>query len=84
LTEQERLLLRIVHRGDPVELAMLDPMQRAARNVEEQAEFQRFFGEARSAANGGRIEDRAASRRTINDGAAKDGTDTDRTIENGR
>jgi len=49
LTEQERLLLRIVHRGDPVELAMLDPMQRAARNVEEQAEFQRFFGEARSA-----------------------------------
>lgn len=45
LTEQERLLLRIVHKGDPVEMAMLDPMVRAARNVEEQAEFQRFFGE---------------------------------------
>jgi hypothetical protein len=43
LTEQERLLLRIVHRGDPVELAMLDPMRRAARDVEEQTEFQRFF-----------------------------------------
>jgi hypothetical protein len=44
LTEQERLLLRIAHKGDPVELAMLDPMQRAARNADEQAEFQRFFG----------------------------------------
>jgi hypothetical protein len=49
LTEQERLLLRIVHKGDPVEMAMLDPMQRAARNVEERTEFQRFFGEATSA-----------------------------------
>jgi hypothetical protein len=48
LTEQERLLLRIVHKGDPVEMAMLDPMQRAARNVEEEAEFLRFFGEATS------------------------------------
>jgi hypothetical protein len=43
LTEQERLLLRIAHRGDPVELAMLDPLRRAARDVEEQTEFQRFF-----------------------------------------
>jgi hypothetical protein len=43
LTEQERLLLRIAHRGDPVELAMLDPMRRAERDVEEQREFQRFF-----------------------------------------
>jgi hypothetical protein len=49
LTEQERLLLRIVHKGDPVEMAMLDPMVRAARNVEERTEFQRFFGEATSA-----------------------------------
>jgi hypothetical protein len=46
LTEQERLLLRIAHRGDPVELAMLDPTMRAARDVEEGAEFQRFFGSA--------------------------------------
>jgi hypothetical protein len=46
LTEQERLLLRVVHQGDPVELAMLDPVQRAARNAEEQTEFQRFFGAA--------------------------------------
>jgi hypothetical protein len=43
LTEQERLLLRIAHKGDPVELAMLDPLRRAARDVEEQTEFQRFF-----------------------------------------
>jgi hypothetical protein len=44
LTEQERLLLRIAHRGDPVELAMLDPMIRAARDAKEGAEFQQFFG----------------------------------------
>ncbi len=44
LTEQERLLLRIAHRGDRVELAMLDPMRRAERDAEEGAEFQRFFG----------------------------------------
>ena len=46
LTEQERLLLRIAHRGDPVEMAMLDPMVRATRDAEEQTEFQRFFGQA--------------------------------------
>jgi hypothetical protein len=43
LTEQERLLLRIAHRGDPVELAMLDPKMRAARDEEDKAEVQRFF-----------------------------------------
>jgi hypothetical protein len=44
LTEQERLLLRIAHKGDPVEMAVLDPMLRAARDAEAQAEFQSFFG----------------------------------------
>jgi hypothetical protein len=43
LTEQERLLLRLAHKGDPVELAMLDPAQRAARNQRERAEFLAFF-----------------------------------------
>ena len=43
LTEQERLLLRIAHRADPVELAMLDPMQRAARDAEEKADVKKFF-----------------------------------------
>jgi hypothetical protein len=43
LTEQERLLLKIAHRGDPVEMAMLDPKIRAAREREEEAEVQRFF-----------------------------------------
>jgi hypothetical protein len=43
LTEQERLLLRIAHKGDPVEMAMLDPKIRAAREREEEAEVQRFF-----------------------------------------
>jgi hypothetical protein len=44
LTEQERLLLKIAHKSDPVEIAMLDPRMRAARDAEEGAEFQRFFG----------------------------------------
>jgi hypothetical protein len=43
LTEQERLLLRIVHKDDPVEVAVLNPAWRAARDAEDQAEFQRFF-----------------------------------------
>jgi hypothetical protein len=43
LTEQERLLLRMVHRGEPVELAMLDPRLEAISDAEEKEEFQRFF-----------------------------------------
>jgi hypothetical protein len=43
LTEQERLLLRIVHRGDPVEVAMLNPQELAREEALEAAEFQRFF-----------------------------------------
>jgi hypothetical protein len=43
LTEQERLLLRIAHKADPVELAMLDPIQRAARDAEEKADVKKFF-----------------------------------------
>jgi hypothetical protein len=46
LTEQERLLLRLVHKDDPVELAMLDPKLRALQDSEDKAEFQRFFGQA--------------------------------------
>jgi hypothetical protein len=44
LTEQERLLLRIAHKGDPVEMAVLNPKLRAAQDEEEETEFQRFFG----------------------------------------
>ena len=43
LTEQERLLLRMVHRGEPVELAMLDPQMREMQDAKEKAEFQQFF-----------------------------------------
>jgi hypothetical protein len=43
LTEQERLLLRLAHRNDPVELAMLDPKLRELQDAQEKAEFQRFF-----------------------------------------
>ena len=43
LTEQEKLLLRIAHRGDPVEMAMLDPNQRSVQEMKEKAEYQSFF-----------------------------------------
>jgi len=43
LTEQERLLLLLVHSGGRQELAKLDPMLRSDREAEEAAEFQRFF-----------------------------------------
>jgi hypothetical protein len=46
LTEQERLLLRLVHKDDPVELAMLDPKLRDLQDSEDKAEFQRFFGQS--------------------------------------
>lgn len=45
LTQQERLLLRIARKVDPVEMAMLDPKVRALQDAEEKAEFQRFFGQ---------------------------------------
>ena len=43
LTEQEKLMLRIVRGGDPVELAELDPRVRAAQDAEQKAEFKDFF-----------------------------------------
>jgi hypothetical protein len=45
LTEQERLLLEVVRRGDPEELAMLEPEKRAARNEKEKADVEQFFHE---------------------------------------
>jgi hypothetical protein len=47
LTEQEKLLLRIAYKDDPVEVAALNPAVRAARYEEEKAEVQRFFKSAR-------------------------------------
>ena len=43
LTEQERLMLRLVHSGDRQELAKLGPMLLRDREAEETAEFLRFF-----------------------------------------
>ena len=45
LTEEERLLLRIAHMGDPEEIAMLDPDKRAKAEAEETSEFQSFFAQ---------------------------------------
>jgi hypothetical protein len=47
LTEQEKLLLRIAHKDDPLEVAALNPAVRATRYEEEKAEVQRFFESAR-------------------------------------
>jgi hypothetical protein len=43
LTKQERLLLRVVHTGDPEELAMLHEEMRAKKDAESKDEFQQFF-----------------------------------------
>ena len=43
LTEQEKLLLRIAHKGDPEELAMLNNEMRAKQEAEGKTEFQQFF-----------------------------------------
>ena len=46
VTNQERLLLRVVHQGDVVELAMLDAKTRARESQNSDTEFERFFGKA--------------------------------------
>ena len=43
LTEQERLLLQIAHRNDPVQVAMLDPVERGLTQARERAATTRFF-----------------------------------------
>ena len=43
LTDQEKLLLRVAHRGDPEELAMLNNEMRAKQEAQGKAEFQKFF-----------------------------------------
>jgi len=43
LTEQERLLLRLAHRGDPENMAILNPDVRAAQTAKATEQFQQFF-----------------------------------------
>jgi hypothetical protein len=43
LTEQERLLLRLAHRGDPEHMAILNPDVRAAQTAKATEQFQQFF-----------------------------------------
>jgi hypothetical protein len=43
LTAQEQLMLRIIRRGDPTQLAQLDPLQRQAALVRERAQVSKFF-----------------------------------------
>ncbi|MGA3136765.1 MAG: hypothetical protein ABSC88_12300 [Terracidiphilus sp.] len=42
LTNEEKLLLRVVHSGDPQLIAMLNPEIRAKQEAESEAEFQKF------------------------------------------
>jgi hypothetical protein len=42
LTQEEKLLLRVVHTGDSQLMAMLDPEERARQEAESKAEFQKF------------------------------------------
>jgi hypothetical protein len=42
LTEEEKLLLRAVHTGDPQVMAMLNPVIRAQQEAESEAEFRKF------------------------------------------
>ncbi len=51
LTEQEKLLLRVAHRGDPEEIAMLNNEARAKQEAEGKTEFQRFFEPATTGDN---------------------------------
>ncbi len=43
LTEQEKLLIRIAHKGDPAQIAALDSSLWDERDARERAEVQRFF-----------------------------------------
>ena len=43
LTEQERLLLRLAHRGDSDDMAILNPDVRAAQTAKATEQFQQFF-----------------------------------------
>jgi hypothetical protein len=43
LTEQERLLLRLAHRGDADDMAVLNPDVRAAQTAKATEQFQQFF-----------------------------------------
>ena len=42
MTQEEKLLLRVVHKGDPQVIAMLDPEERARQEAKSEAEFQKF------------------------------------------
>jgi hypothetical protein len=46
LTEQEKLLLRVVRTGNPHGIAMLDPDLRARQMVEQETEFEKFVGQS--------------------------------------
>jgi hypothetical protein len=45
LTQEEKMLLRLVHTVGPQELAMLNSEERARHEAEADAEFQQFFGQ---------------------------------------
>jgi hypothetical protein len=44
LTEQEKLLLRLAHRRNPEDTAILNPAAQAAQSAKANDQFQQFFG----------------------------------------
>ena len=44
LTEQEKLLLRLAHRGDAENMDILNPDVQAAQSAKATEQFQQFFG----------------------------------------
>jgi hypothetical protein len=44
LTEQEKLLLRLAHRRDPQNMAILNRDERATQSAKATEQFQQFFG----------------------------------------
>lgn len=46
LTQEEKMLLRLIHTVGPQQLAMLNLEEHARREAEADAEFQQFFGQA--------------------------------------
>ena len=52
LTDQEKLLLRLVHANDPVELALIDSKSWATQFTRSKAQFDKFFAPPKTAPTG--------------------------------
>jgi hypothetical protein len=72
LTEQEQLLIRILHKGDPVELASLNNDFRGRQTIEDTEAFQRFFKQQPSPAQNAEEQKNTADLRSDDDQSTND------------